>query len=714
MNIINEVEPLSVQAASDRAVSRPSDPKTLLSTFRVGLVGAGYVSEFHIRALQRLPEVRIVGITDLDQARAQAVAARFKLDVYPSLDAMAEQGLDVVHVLTPPASHTAVTLNALRLGCHVYVEKPLASNVEDCDRIAAESAALGLEVCVGHSMLADPIFKRTVQAVRNGEIGNVLTAEILRSSVFPPYRGGPLPPQYIDGGYPFRDLGVHALYMLREILGPIDNVTAEFRDAGKLSSDPNLYFDEWQASVRCARGMGHITLSWNARPLQHILVVNGTRGTLRADLYSMFVTKRRQTPAPKAIERVANVFSESIGSLAGVTSGILKFAVGRTVPYQSLHTFVREFYQALAAGSPMPATVADAREIVEWTERPAHVADVAKQAARPPQVQPLAPAVVVTGANGLLGSALVRRLLSDGETVRLFVRREPSAELRQNPKVDFFLGELGDPLAVERGLANATGVYHCGAAISGDWSAFESGTIAGTQNVVDACLKHGIKKLVYVSSLSVLHRTAVADVVVNESAPLEPRAEERGAYTKSKSEAERIVLSAVREDHLNAIIVRPGNIWSEDRELLSASVGMRVGHRVVILGDPGLMLPLVHVDDVVSAMILAMEKDLPSGEIFHLVDDDNMSRKELAQMYIAAREPQLRIVHIPLFAVTTLAGVLNGATRALGRPIGPSPYRLRSGLVPLRCDCSKAVNELGWQPRVRSRTALRELLRPLN
>ena len=56
--------------------------------FRVGLVGAGYVSEFHIKALQRLSQVQIIGITDLDTMRAQSVAARFNLTPYPSLEAM--------------------------------------------------------------------------------------------------------------------------------------------------------------------------------------------------------------------------------------------------------------------------------------------------------------------------------------------------------------------------------------------------------------------------------------------------------------------------------------------------------------------------------------------------------------------------------------------------------------------------------------------------
>ncbi|PYS04481.1 MAG: oxidoreductase, partial [Acidobacteria bacterium] len=63
---------------------------TTSTNYRVGLVGAGHISEFHVRALRRLPNVTLVGVTDLDLCRAQALAERFRLPgAYPSLDALA-------------------------------------------------------------------------------------------------------------------------------------------------------------------------------------------------------------------------------------------------------------------------------------------------------------------------------------------------------------------------------------------------------------------------------------------------------------------------------------------------------------------------------------------------------------------------------------------------------------------------------------------------
>jgi len=682
-------------------------------TFRVGLAGAGYVSEFHVRALLRLPNVRIVGVTDLDQERARGAAERFGIAVFPSLKAMAADGLDVVHVLTPPSSHAAVALEAMGLGCHVLVEKPLATSVEECDRLAAEGRARGLKLCVNHSLLLDPLVLRALAGVRRGDVGEVLTVDIFRSSNYPPYRGGPLPPQYREGGYPFRDLGVHALYLLQQFLGPIQNVGAEFCNSGARASDPNLHFDEWRAMVRCERGTGQVQLSWNVKPLQHVLVVQGTRGTLRADLFSMFLTRRRHTPLPKAIERVGNAMAESSSAAMQVFLGAARFVLGRVVPYQGLHNLVRAFYEALASNEPMPVSLYEAREVVRWTEQVAREADRAKQEHLAKFKPSGRPAVVVTGANGHLGRALVGRLLKEGERVRMFVRRAPSMETFNHPQAEAVLGDLGDPAAVDAAIAGARTVFHLGAAMSGGWAAHECGTIAGTRNVVAACLKHGVPKFVYASSLSVLNWAGhPAREAANETAALEPSPKDRGSYTQAKLEAERIVQAAVATDNLPAVIVRPGQIWSETAPLLTPAVGIRIGKQLIMIGNGSSRLPLVHVDDVVEALLLAARSKHAGGEVFHVVDSDLMSREELVSRYRESREPGLRVRRMPLWLACAGAKVVELLARVLHRPAPLSPYRLRSAVASLEFDCAKARAELDWQPRKGSGAALRSLLSP--
>jgi len=242
---------------------------------KTGLVGAGYISEYHAAALRRLPHVELVGVCDVDAGRAGAAAAKFGTRAYGSLAELRAAGAEVLHILTPPDSHAKLAGEALACGCHVLVEKPLATDVRDCRRLERQAAEAGLSICVNHSLLFDPHIRGALTAVKAGKIGRVTSVDILRSSVYPPFGPGPLPPQYRSAGYPFRDLGVHALYLFEALLGPIEDVTATWLSLG---GEPNLAFDEWRALVQCRDGLGQCQLSWNSKPLQNQILIHGTGG----------------------------------------------------------------------------------------------------------------------------------------------------------------------------------------------------------------------------------------------------------------------------------------------------------------------------------------------------------------------------------------------------------------------------------------------------
>ena len=83
--------------------------------FRAGMVGAGNICEFHVAAVKKLaPEVELVGVTDLDAARAQANAEKWGTTAYKDMDALIAAGANVIHVLTPPAAHARANSHRLR------------------------------------------------------------------------------------------------------------------------------------------------------------------------------------------------------------------------------------------------------------------------------------------------------------------------------------------------------------------------------------------------------------------------------------------------------------------------------------------------------------------------------------------------------------------------------------------------------------------------
>ena len=668
--------------------------------FRAGIVGAGHISEFHVQALRR-SGIEIVGVHDLDTAKAEALAARFELRTAGSVEELRANGANVIHVLTPPHTHAAVATQALEAGCHVFVEKPLATDAADCVRLRDLGAAKGLEVGVSHSLLFDPQVRSALEAVRRGALGEVVSVDILRSSMYPPYPGGPLPPQYRTAGYPFRDLGIHGLYVIEAFLGPIEHVDAMWRPG---PGDGNLAFNDWRAQVRCRRGLGQLQLSFGVRPLQHQIILQGTKGVLRLDLFLMFQAWRRPAPLPKPAERIVNALTDSIQPLIDVPMNVVAFMRKRLRQYHGVQELVTAYYQALAEGRHSPVTADDAISPVRWTEEVARAADREhEERLKTFVVSPRVP-TLVTGASGGLGSALVERLRAAGPgPIRVLVRRLPDAP---QEGIEYVRGDLADPDAVDRAVRGAACVFHVGAARKGGWPEHLGGTVEGTRNVVQACRKHGVTKLVHISSMSVIDWAgAEAFAPVNEATPYEGRAEERGAYTRAKLEAEKLV-SAAAAAGLPAVILRPGQIFGRRLPLMTGAVARRAGGRYVVLGDGELPLPLVYIDDVVDAIVLAGKSGLHRGEVIQLVDPEPWTQNQVLAEVAGASAPVIRVPRPAVMALGRASEVILGLLKKQS-PV--APYRLRSALAVRSFDGGRARELLGWQPRVGAREGIRRV-----
>lgn len=309
--------------------------------------------------------------------------------------------------------------------------------------------------------------------------------------------------------------------------------------------------------------------------------------------------------------------------------------------------------------------------------------------------------ILVTGANGFIGRHLVGRMLALGRGVRVLVRRPPNDSWLVDPRVEVVQGDLSDPTLVARAVEGTRLVYHLGATMHGSPADFERGTIAGTRNVVASVSASPATRLVYVSSLSVLHAAAARPgSIVREDWPLEPRPELRGLYTGTKLRAEALVRQAVHAQRMKAVIIRPGQVVGRGAELMTPAVARRTGRWLVIIGNGRMVLPLIFVEDLVDALLAVADHDVFDGSVFHIVDESAVTQNELIDRYRAATPERLRVVHIPVVAMHAVGLVAQVAAGVLGRTAPVSPYRITSALAPLRYDCHAALGRLQWAPHV--------------
>ncbi|MFD3915452.1 Gfo/Idh/MocA family protein [Streptomyces sp. NPDC058603] len=194
---------------------------------RIGMVGAGKISGAYLDTLERLENVTLTAVTDLDQERAASVAARVPGTAVAGSVAklVARPDVDAVLNLTIPAVHADVALAALAAGKHVYGEKPLAATRAEADRMLAAAGAGGLRIgCAPDTVLGTGV-QTARKAVDDGLIGAPVAATAFMTTAGHE-RWHPDPEFYYRrGGGPLLDMGPYYLSALVHLLGPVITVT---------------------------------------------------------------------------------------------------------------------------------------------------------------------------------------------------------------------------------------------------------------------------------------------------------------------------------------------------------------------------------------------------------------------------------------------------------------------------------------------------------
>ena len=269
-------------------------------TLRVGIVGCGSIGRSHALSYQSNPRVDLVGVSDLDPARAADYAERYATTAYGTTRDLLDQQPDLVSVATPPGSHTEVAVEVLESGCSVLVEKPPTTTLADMDVLAKAEAASSGSAYVVFQHRHGSGARRAHQLLRSGALGTprVAVCETLwyrpDSYFLPEWRGN----WAGEGGGPTLGHGIHQIDLLLHLMGPWETVDAR---AARLAR-PVDFEDVSLAIVTFESGaVGTVVTSLlSPRELSRIRV-DTTGGTLEVNhVYGYSDDDWSWTPAPDA------------------------------------------------------------------------------------------------------------------------------------------------------------------------------------------------------------------------------------------------------------------------------------------------------------------------------------------------------------------------------------------------------------------------------
>jgi predicted dehydrogenase len=207
----------------------------------IGIVGLGNISRAYLSTLAQYPDLRIVAVADLDEARAAEVAADTGAEALDVDALVAHPDVQTVLNLTIPAAHADIALRAIASGTAVYGEKPLAATFEDAERVMAAASEVGVAVgCAPDTVLGTGI-QTARGVVDSGRIGTPIFATA--TMVTPGHEAWHPNPDfyYLEGGGPLLDMGPYYVSSLVQILGPAVSVTgrsSRLRDTRTIASGP--------------------------------------------------------------------------------------------------------------------------------------------------------------------------------------------------------------------------------------------------------------------------------------------------------------------------------------------------------------------------------------------------------------------------------------------------------------------------------------------
>jgi dihydroflavonol-4-reductase len=308
--------------------------------------------------------------------------------------------------------------------------------------------------------------------------------------------------------------------------------------------------------------------------------------------------------------------------------------------------------------------------------------------------------VFVTGGTGFIGGHVVRHLRDRGDEVVALVRSPEKGEPLKDIGCELEGGDLSDEGALREGMRGRDAVIHVAAmyevGIPNDrHQAMYEANVLGTERVLRTALEEGIPKAVYVSTVGAFGNTRGR--VVDETYQ-HPGSDFTSYYEETKYKAHQIAQRLIDDEGLPCVIVQPGGVYGPgDQSAIGTQMNQFLAGRMPLIPFPDLGSNMVHVDDVATGVLLALDRGKP-GEQYVLGGQVTTMREAIETLArITGRKAPSRTLPTTVLKAMTPIGPVVG--KVMGLPPNLSELISAADGVTYWAKHDKAIAELGYSPR---------------
>jgi len=642
MKVETEPEKPRSQQKDARQTKESAHPRAG-ERLRVALIGCGAISQqLHLPILGGHEGIQLAALVDRDLERARILAKGYKVgEVYATAEELSAERIDAVVIATPPFHHAPCSMEMMRRGIHVLVEKPMAIKYDDAVAMARTAQEHGVILAVGFFRRLLPSMRLLKSLVNSNWLGRPVGFEA-EGGGFYTWAAATLGNMRKEsaGGGALIDFGSHLLDLLNYLF-PGDGEVLAYHDnaRGGIEADCELRLRLYDGQ-RPIDGTVHVARTRKLGNLVRVICENGTLEFQVTERYRIAVRPNHLKLTDGVSGEARDYFLQAGWSNEKESSW-----------YETVRTEIDDWIQAIRTGCqpqlsgesalPMMKVMEECylqrQPVAEpWVEEglsalhasAAHGADGVSANGK-------ARRVLVTGATGFIGSRVAEMLaLGKGWDVRALVHNPGSAARLARLPVEMVQGELTSKDDAARLVKDCDAVVHC--AIGTEWGnrrkIFDV-TVGGTRTLGEAALGAGVKRFIHISTMSVHGNDSAITGMLDDTSPVRPA--KGSEYGESKASAEEAIQRLVAKG-LSATIFRPARVYGPfSRIFITRPIEGLAEGRFRLVGNPDVPANMLYVDNLVHAMILALQApdSAVKGEAFILCDSEEMTWREFYEFF---------------------------------------------------------------------------------